>query len=49
MREIAAFAGSDPAAHAVQVGFSELFDRVARDVTQDGAESAALKRFFRHR
>jgi 3-hydroxyisobutyrate dehydrogenase-like beta-hydroxyacid dehydrogenase len=46
MREIAAFAGSDPAAHAVYVGFSELFDRVARDVAQDGAESAALKRFF---
>ena len=46
MREIAAFAGADPAAHAVYVGFSELFDRVARDVAQDGAESAALKGFF---
>ena len=46
MREIAAFAGSDPAAHAVYVGFSELFDRVARDMAQDCAESAALKRFF---
>jgi 3-hydroxyisobutyrate dehydrogenase-like beta-hydroxyacid dehydrogenase len=46
MREIAAFAGSDPAAHSVYVGFSELFDRVARDVAQDGTESAALKQFF---
>jgi putative dehydrogenase len=46
MREIAAFAGTDPAAHSVYVGFAELFDRVARDVAQDGAESAALKQFF---
>jgi 3-hydroxyisobutyrate dehydrogenase-like beta-hydroxyacid dehydrogenase len=46
MREIAAFAGNDLAAGAVYVGFSELFDRIARDVAQDGAESAALKRFF---
>jgi L-threonate 2-dehydrogenase len=46
MREIAAFAGTDPAAHSVYVGFSELFDRVARDMAQDGTESAALKRFF---
>ena len=46
MREIAAFAGTDPAAHSVYVGFSELFDRVARDVAQDGAEVAALKEFF---
>ena len=46
MREIAAFASTDPAAHSVYVGFSELFDRVARDVAQDGAESAALKQFF---
>ena len=46
MREIAAFAGADPAAHAVYVGFSELFDRVARDVARAGAESAALESFF---
>jgi 3-hydroxyisobutyrate dehydrogenase-like beta-hydroxyacid dehydrogenase len=46
MREIAAFAGTDPAAHSVYVGFSELFERIARDVAEDGAESAALRRFF---
>ena len=46
MREIAAFAGTDSAAHSVYVGFSELFERIARDVAADGAESAALKRFF---
>ena len=46
MREIAAFAGTDPAAHSVYVGFSELFERMARDVTEDGAESGALKQFF---
>ena len=46
MREIAAFAGTDPAAHSVYVGFSELFERVAHDAAQDGAESAALKQFF---
>jgi 3-hydroxyisobutyrate dehydrogenase-like beta-hydroxyacid dehydrogenase len=46
MREIAAFAGADPATHAVYVGFSELFDRIARDVAQGRAESAALERFF---
>jgi L-threonate 2-dehydrogenase len=46
MREIAAFSGADPATHAVYVGFSELFDRIARDVAQGRAESAALERFF---
>jgi 3-hydroxyisobutyrate dehydrogenase-like beta-hydroxyacid dehydrogenase len=46
MREIAAFAAADAGANAVYVGFSELFDRLARDAAQDGAESAALRQFF---
>ena len=46
MREIAAFAGEDAAAHKVFEGFSELFERVARDVAEEKVESAVLTGFF---
>jgi 3-hydroxyisobutyrate dehydrogenase-like beta-hydroxyacid dehydrogenase len=47
MREIAAYAGEDAAAHDVYAGFAALFDRIARDVAGDKSESAALTEFFK--
>ena len=46
MREIAAFAAEDAAAHKVFEGFSELFERVSRDVAAEKVESAVLTGFF---
>jgi 3-hydroxyisobutyrate dehydrogenase-like beta-hydroxyacid dehydrogenase len=46
MREIAAFAGEDAAARKVFEGFSELFERVSRDVAGEKAESGVLTGFF---
>jgi len=49
MQEIAAFAGEDAAAHDIFVGFSALFDHIARDVAGKKCESAALTGFFQPR
>lgn len=49
MREIAAFAGEDAAARKVFEGFSELFERVSRDVAGEKAESGVLTGFFANR
>jgi putative dehydrogenase len=46
MREIAEFASEDAATHEVFVGFSELFERISRDVVGEKRESAALTGFF---
>jgi len=46
MREIAAFAGDDAAARKVFEGFSELFERVSRDVAGEKVESEVLTGFF---
>jgi 3-hydroxyisobutyrate dehydrogenase-like beta-hydroxyacid dehydrogenase len=46
MREIAAFTGEDAAAHKVFEGFSELFERVSRDVAGEKVESGVLTGFF---
>jgi len=42
MREIAAFAGEDPAAVAIFEGAATLYERMARDVTEAGEESSRL-------
>jgi 3-hydroxyisobutyrate dehydrogenase-like beta-hydroxyacid dehydrogenase len=49
MREIAAFAGEDAAARKVFEGFSELFERVSRDVAGEQVESGVLTGFFESR
>jgi hypothetical protein len=49
MREIAEFASEDPATQEVFVGFSELFERISRDVVGEKRESAALIGFFQGR
>jgi L-threonate 2-dehydrogenase len=46
MREIAQFAGADPAAAAVFEGAARLYDRLARDAAGEGSEKQALERFF---
>ena len=46
MREIAEFASEDAATQAVFVGFSELFERISRDLVGEKRESAALTGFF---
>jgi len=46
MREIAAFNAEATPAHDVFVGFSELFDSIARDVCADRRDSAVLTGFF---
>jgi 3-hydroxyisobutyrate dehydrogenase-like beta-hydroxyacid dehydrogenase len=49
MQEIAGFVGEDAAAHDIFVGFSALFDHIARDLTGKQCESEALIGFFQPR
>jgi L-threonate 2-dehydrogenase len=46
MREIAQFAGADPAAAAMFEGAARLYERLARDVAGEGREKRALESFF---
>ena len=46
MQEIAEFAKEDPAAHAIWMGISALYERLAEDVAGDKDETDALARFF---
>jgi putative dehydrogenase len=49
MQEIAEFAREDPAAHAIWTNISQLYDRLAQDLTGNQTEIAALERFFEKR
>lgn len=49
MREIAEFAADDPAARAIWMNISELYERLARDVAGEQQEIAALRGFFERR
>ena len=46
MREIAAFAGEDPAAAEIYSGAAELYARLAADVAGEGAEVSRLESFL---
>jgi len=46
MQEIAEFAKEDPAAYAIWMGISKLYDRIAEDLGGDRKETDALARFF---
>jgi L-threonate 2-dehydrogenase len=46
MQEIAEFSGEDTAARHIYLGAAELYDRIARDVANSGAEAAVLSGFF---
>src|SRR5262249_47601552 len=46
MQEIAEFAREDSAAYEIWMGISNLYDRIAEDLTGDCKESDALARFF---
>ena len=46
MQEIATFTGESGPAHAVFVGFSQLFADLARDVAEEKRDSAVLTAFF---
>ncbi|MGH7043934.1 MAG: DUF1932 domain-containing protein [Acetobacteraceae bacterium] len=46
MEEIAAFTGADPAAGALFTAAARLYERIAADQAGNGAETAALLRFF---
>ena len=46
MEEIATFNGESGPAHAVFVGFSRLFEDIARDAAGEQRDSALLKAFF---
>jgi putative dehydrogenase len=46
MREIAAFAGEDPATRAMYEGIAQLYERIAADVAGPNADTRALLRFL---